>query len=258
MTVRTPLSPCLTSPWGAPIYRLDCTSSTMDEASCLIAASPLHGTIVIAERQSAGRGRSPGSRWWSESGANLLMTLMLRQAETEAAPATVPLRVGCALAETAESMGVSPSIKWPNDLLVGGRKLAGVLCTATRGWLLVGVGMNCNQWSFPPDSRDPTSLALCLGREVDRARLEADVLASIRRLLDADDWLVRLRRRLAGVGGRAKVEQDSRTIEGVLLGVDGSGALRLREGSGVGQVTRVLSGSLTLGTKAPRQSFTES
>ena len=229
----------------------------MDEAACLIAASPPHGTSIIAERQSAGRGRSPGSRWWSESGANLLMTLMLRQDETAAEPATVPLRVGCALAETAASMGISPSIKWPNDLLVGGRKLAGVLCTATRGWLLVGVGMNCNQWLFPPDARDPTSLALCLGRDVDRAQLEEDVLATVRHLLDADDWLVRLRGWLAGVGGPAQVEQDGQTIEGVLLGVDGSGALRLRAGSGAGQVTRVLSGSLTLGTKAPRQLLTD-
>lgn len=224
----------------------------MDEAARLIAASPLHGTAVTAERQSAGRGRSPGSRWWSEPGANLLMTLMLRQAETAADPPTVPLRVGCALAEVAASLGLSPLIKWPNDLLVGGRKLAGVLCMATRGWLLVGVGLNCNQRSFPPDAGDATSLALCLGHDVDRARLETDVLAAVHLLLEAADWLARLRGRLAGAGGPAQVEQYGRSITGVLLGVDANGALRIRSGGGEGQVRSVLSGSLTLGVSAPR------
>lgn len=231
----------------------------MDAAAALIAACPAHGacpaqgacpahgTAVTAERQSAGRGRNPGSRWRSQGGANLLLTLMLRQERTAAEPSTVPLRVGCALAEVAAARGLSPSIKWPNDLLVGGRKLAGVLCAATRGWLLIGVGMNGNQRSFPPDAGDATSLALCLGRSIDRARLEGDVLAAMHRLLDADDWLDRLRGRLAGVGGPARVERDGDTMAGVLLGVDRHGALRLRTGSRSGPVRRVVSGTLTLG-----------
>ena len=218
----------------------------MDEAAGLIVASPAHGTAITAELQSAGRGRNPGSRWSSETGANLLLTLMLRQDRTAAVPSTVPLRVGCALAEVAAAWGLSPSIKWPNDLLIGARKLAGVLCTATRGWLLIGVGVNGNQRSFPPEAGDATSLALCLGRSIDRARLERDVLAAMHRLLDADDWLDRLRGRLAGVGGPARVEQAGEAIAGVLLGVDRNGALRLRTGSGSGPVRQVLSGRLTL------------
>ncbi len=221
----------------------------MDEAGRLVAASPPHGTVVTADRQSAGRGRSPGSRWWSEAGANLLLTLMLRQDQTSAEPSTVPLRVGCALAEVAAARGLSPSIKWPNDLLIGGRKLAGVLCTATRGWLLVGVGMNGNQRSFPPDAGDATSLALCLGHSVERSRLERDVLAAMHRLLDGDHWLDRLRGRLAGVGGPARVEQEGGAVAGVVLGVDRHGALRLRAGSRSGTITRVWSGSLTLGVE---------
>lgn len=219
----------------------------MDEAAALIDASPAHGTAITAERQSAGRGRNPASRWWSQTGANLLLTLMLRQDRTRAEPSTVPLRVGCALAEVAAAWGLSPSIKWPNDLLIEGRKLAGVLCTATRGWLLIGVGMNGNQRSFPLDAGGATSLALCLGRSIDRVRLERDVLAAMHRLLDADDWLDRLRGRLAGVGGPARVEQAGGAIAGVLLGVDRHGALRLRTGSRSGPVRRVLSGNLTLG-----------
>ena len=177
----------------------------MDEAARLIAASPPHGTAVTAERQTAGRGRAPGSRWRSAAGANLLLTLMLRRDRTAAAPATVPLRAGCALAEVAAALGLAPSIKWPNDLLVGGRKLAGVLCTAADGWLLVGVVVNCNQRSFPPDAGAATSLALCLRRSVDRARVEREVLEALRRLLQAGDWLDRLRGRLAGVGRAARV-----------------------------------------------------
>ncbi len=218
----------------------------MDEAAGLIVASPAHGTAISAERQTAGRGRNAGSRWSSETGANLLFTLMLRQDRTAAEPSTVPLRVGCALAEVAAAWGLSPSIKWPNDLLIGGSKLAGVLCTATRGWLLIGVGMNGNQRSFPPEAGDATSMALCLGRSIDRARLERDVLASMHRLLGAGDWLERLRGRLAGVGGPVRVEQAGESLAGVLVGVDRHGALRLRTGSLSGPVRRVVSGSLTL------------
>lgn len=217
----------------------------MDEAARLIAASPPHGTAVTAELQTAGRGRAPGSRWRSAAGANLLLTLMLRRDRTAAAPATVPLRAGCALAEVAAALGLAPSIKWPNDLLVGGRKLAGVLCTAADGWLLVGVGVNCNQRSFPPDAGAATSLALCLRRNVDRARVEREVLEALHRLLRAGDWLDRLRGRLAGVGRAARVEQGGRVVAGVLIGVDRAGALRLRTGDGA--VARVLSGRLTLG-----------
>lgn len=233
------------SPWGAPIHRLRATTSTMDEAARLIAASPPHGTAITADRQTAGRGRAPGSRWRSAAGANLLLTVMLRRADTAAAPATVPLRTGCALAEVAAALGLTPSIKWPNDVLVGGRKLAGVLCAATGGWLLVGVGVNCNQRSFPPDAGAATSLAVCLGRSVDRARVERDVLAAMHRLLRAGDWLARLRGRLAGVGRPAQVEQDGRAVAGVVLGVDGDGALRLRTAGGA--AVSVLSGRLTLG-----------
>lgn len=225
----------------------------MDEAVRLIAASPPHGTAVTADRQTAGRGRAPGSRWRSAAGANLLLTLMLRRAMTAAEPATVPLRAGCALAEVAAALGLAPSIKWPNDLLVGGRKLAGVLCAATGGWLLVGVGMNCNQRSFPPDAGAATSLARCLGRSVDRARVEREVLAAMRRLLDAGDWLTRLRGRLAGVGRAARVERGGRAVTGVLLGVDRDGALLLR--TGAGDAARVLSGSLTLGPASTAENF---
>lgn len=219
----------------------------MDEAARLIDAVPPHGTVITADHQHSGRGRAPGSRWESQAGANLLLTLMLRQDRTGSQAITVPLKVGCAVAEVAAAHGLSPSIKWPNDLLIGGRKMAGVLCIATRGWLLVGVGVNCNQCSFPSAAREATSFALCLGRNVNRLALECEVLASMHRLLSAVDWLDRLRVWLAGVGGPASVEQGGRTIAGVLLGVDQKGALLLSTGAGTGAVRRVLSGSLTLG-----------
>jgi len=223
----------------------------MDEAARLIDESPPHGTVITTERQSAGRGRTPGSRWASKAGANLLLTVMLRQGEAEQTSITVPLRVGCALAEVAAVHGLSPSIKWPNDVLAGGGKLAGVLCTATRGWLLVGVGVNCNQRSFPPEAGEAISFALCLGRRVDRAAIEAEVLREIHRQLAASDWLARLRGRLAGVGEPAWVEQGGRIISGVVVGVDRIGAMLFATGGSGDRVMRVLGGSLTLGPAPP-------
>ncbi len=220
----------------------------MDEAVSLIDTEPSHGTVITADYQSSGRGRGAESHWESQLGANLLMTIMLRQVCTEAQATTVPLRIGCAVAEVAAIHGLKPSIKWPNDVLIRGRKLAGVLCTVKRDWLLVGIGVNCNQRSFVPEVGQATSFAHCLGRSVDRATVESEVLAATYRLLSATDWLDCLRMWLVGVGELVQVDQGRRTIVGVLLGIDSGGALLVGPGqsSNVREVTRVLSGSLTL------------
>lgn len=134
---------------GVPRVALcDLVSSTMDEANDLAEQDALSGTVVIAERQSDGRGRF-GRRWSSEPGMGLWMTLLEREVEPSGL-GVLSLRVGLAIAPVLDRFvdaGVQVSIKWPNDLLVNRRKLAGVLIEArwresTLEWVTIGIGVN--------------------------------------------------------------------------------------------------------------------
>jgi BirA family biotin operon repressor/biotin-[acetyl-CoA-carboxylase] ligase len=158
--------------------------STQDEARRLCGPGFPSGSVLAAEEQEGGRGRFPERRWESPSGLNLLFTVFLGPESVclpSGLPLTgLPLRIGAALCSTAEAYARLSGLafpdpvrlKWPNDLLVGERKIAGILCEAGPHGLLAGVGLNCNQRLFSPDlAASATSLALELGAEVDRWRL---------------------------------------------------------------------------------------
>jgi BirA family biotin operon repressor/biotin-[acetyl-CoA-carboxylase] ligase len=120
---------------GRPRLHLRETSSTNDRARQLAAAGALHGTLVTAVAQSAGRGRQ-GRTWSAPAGHALLMSLVLRGAHP-----LLPLAAAVAVSET---VGPGAQIKWPNDVLVGGRKIAGILAEGRpqEGWAVLGIGVN--------------------------------------------------------------------------------------------------------------------
>ena len=134
MTV-TPLPAAL----GRPRHHFRTTPSTNLEAARLAAAGAPHGTLVTATEQSAGRGRQ-GRRWVAPAGQALLMSVVLRGRWSQL-QALLPLRAGLAVADIA---GPEAGVKWPNDVLVAGRKVAGVLVEAfpQRDWAVLGVGVN--------------------------------------------------------------------------------------------------------------------
>jgi BirA family transcriptional regulator, biotin operon repressor / biotin---[acetyl-CoA-carboxylase] ligase len=165
---------------GAAAFFVETTASTQEEAKRLAASCYPPGSLVAADAQSAGRGRFPERGWDSEPGKNLLVTIYLGPPRR-----ATPIRVGLALCEAvsdyASGIGAAfaspPRLKWPNDLMLGDRKAAGILCEssafggASGGALraFAGIGLNCNQLAFPPSlGGRATSLALELGREVDR------------------------------------------------------------------------------------------
>lgn len=120
-------------------------SSTLDVIHELAADGAPAGTLVIADEQVRGRGRQ-GRTWVSPPGAGIWMSWLVRPAEP-LQDGMLALRVGLAVAETLEHLGVATSLKWPNDILVEGRKLAGILCEGRwqgpgPGWVGVGIGMN--------------------------------------------------------------------------------------------------------------------
>jgi BirA family biotin operon repressor/biotin-[acetyl-CoA-carboxylase] ligase len=144
-----------------------------------------HGTVVVADAQTAGRGRM-GRRWASPPGKNLYVSLLLRPSVPAVDATRLALVAGVALADAVEALGVPASLKWPNDLYCGGRKAAGILAEMASDpdgvrHVVIGVGVNVNmeETDIPSDLRDTaTSLRIRAGRVFRRV----DVLA---RLLDA-------------------------------------------------------------------------
>jgi BirA family biotin operon repressor/biotin-[acetyl-CoA-carboxylase] ligase len=251
------------NPWSAPVFYVESTPSTMEEARRLDDQGFPGGTVVAAGYQERGRGRRPQRVWAAEPGKNLLFTLLL-ELDPGFPPQRLPLLAGLALAQAVEDrFGLEVQVKWPNDLLCGPGKLAGVLClarsrAATAGSAsrlpprpiraLVGVGVNCNQLEFPA-RLGACSLAGLLGREVALPGLLADILAALHAALGDEDWRSGLQRRLYGAGREATLrpEGGGAPIVGRLLGVAEDGALLLESG---GEVRPVYSGELLFQAQA--------
>ena len=148
------------------------------------------GSIAVAEEQSEGRGRL-GRSWHAPAWTSVLVSVLLRPAVDAARLPELSLVAGGAVAEAiAEVTGVEPAIKFPNDVLVGGRKVAGILAESSEGRVVLGIGVNVNQTKaqLPHDAvTEPTSLRVETGAKVDRAQLLAAILAYLERAYDA--WI---------------------------------------------------------------------
>jgi BirA family transcriptional regulator, biotin operon repressor / biotin---[acetyl-CoA-carboxylase] ligase len=180
------------------------------------------GTVVVADHQTAGRGRL-GRTWVSEPGANLLLSVvMAAPADAAKAPRL------CLLWAAAIAEAIDVRVKWPNDLVdVQGRKLGGLLAELDDGRIVLGIGLNANQLSFPGVD-GATSLRELRGAPIDRLLLLEDVLRAVRSVDYGEDlsrWRSRnitLGRRVT-IGGRTGVAEDVRE-DGALL-VDGAPVL---------------------------------
>lgn len=230
---------------GRSLHVFPSTTSTNDEAKRGAKEGAPHGAVWLAESQTAGRGRQ-GRTWVSPPGENLLASVLLR---LDVAPAKVPrvalvagLAVRDAVARAAQ--GADVRIKWPNDVLVGDRKVAGILVETVSGGprkagahaVVVGIGINVHTRMFPEDLAErATSIALVSGAPPDRATVLADVLAS----LDRDVHLVGGR----GLGlVRARIEaadalrgrpvRSDDGDEGTATGIDDDGRLLVRRSDG--------------------------
>jgi BirA family transcriptional regulator, biotin operon repressor / biotin---[acetyl-CoA-carboxylase] ligase len=205
---------------GRPRLHLRETTSTNERARELAAAGAPHGTLVTTGLQTAGRGRQ-GRTWTAPAGRALLMSLVLR-----AFDGLAPLRAGLAVAELA---GPAARVKWPNDVLVDGRKVAGILVEARpqEGWAVLGIGINV---ALAADEL-PVETAGTLGRsprELEAAL--AEMLGHLGRWLEepAGGVLAALRPR------DALLDQPVAWVdgEGVAAGIDDGGALLVRRADG--------------------------
>ena len=206
---------------GAPRLHLRRTESTNTRARQLAAAGAPHGTLVTAGQQTAGRGRQ-GRVWTAPAGKALLCSLVIRDP-----PRLLPLAAGVAVAEV-----VAPDalVKWPNDVLIDGRKVAGILVEGRpqERWAVAGIGLNValSRQDFPPELRD-RSASLGLGPEAIEPTLER-LLRELERWLAATEPEV-----LAAVRERdALLDQPVSWAdgEGRGAGIDDDGRLLVRSG----------------------------
>jgi len=147
------------------------------------------GAVAVAEEQTEGRGRL-GRRWEATPGSSILVSILLLPPVEPPRLPELSLVAGGAVAQAiAEITGLEPAIKFPNDLLIGMRKVAGILAESSEGRVVLGIGVNVNQTAqeLPADTiTPPTSLRVLLDDPVDRARLLAAILSHLER--DYDAW----------------------------------------------------------------------
>jgi BirA family biotin operon repressor/biotin-[acetyl-CoA-carboxylase] ligase len=180
------VEPRLRGRFGHPYIYIPSTPSTQ----LLLASEAPEGALAVADEQTAGRGRL-GRRWVAPGGTSLLCSLQLRPAiASERLPElTIVASRACAEAIAALT-GLEPELKFPNDLLVNGRKLAGILAEAREGRVVLGIGVNVNLAAeqLPQEvDRLATSLLVETGRELDRAELLAELLERLEGRYEA--WL---------------------------------------------------------------------
>jgi BirA family biotin operon repressor/biotin-[acetyl-CoA-carboxylase] ligase len=231
------------------IVRVDSVGSTQALAFDLAERGAADGTVVVAETQTAGRGRR-GRTWVDEPGASLLMSIVVRPGLAARDLPKLSLAAAVAVGEALRALtGLDARLKWPNDVLTHGRKIAGILLESRIGaepLVVAGIGINLRQRSFPPEvAGSATSVALESGRDVDPETLLGAVLEAF------DRW----RTRLEGEGFAplrerwlALADTIGRTVsvaglEGVAVDLDADGALVLREAHGE---HHVVAGELTV------------
>lgn len=261
---------------NAPVFHTEAVSSVMDASRELAAQGFPHGTAIVADSQSAGRGRTP-ERVWRSAPGNLYCTILLRYNRFQDIPKPLTLKAGLAAASAVEDFitnmphGARPAVlvKWPNDIMLcpnaadlasaastgasGAKKVAGILSESDGSAVFTGIGINVAQTEFPEDLRKKaTSIALACGVTLennDRFRLLEKLLCYLyRELRQTDDsWRERLSRRLYLKDAQARFiagkAGSSEAIEGIVRGVGEDGSLLLLR-NGNGEVEAFLTGEL--------------
>jgi BirA family transcriptional regulator, biotin operon repressor / biotin---[acetyl-CoA-carboxylase] ligase len=244
--------------FGEHLHHYYKAGSTNTEAMEAAAAGAPEGSVFLAEQQTAGRGRG-GHSWHSAESSGIYCSVVLRPPVPPSEALILSLAAGLAVYSAVQEIGggAVPDLKWPNDLLISGKKFCGILtemnAEATRvRHVVVGVGINVNQARLPPELQaTATSLRLSTGSEWSRVELCAALLKSLdreyREMLSGPDArraiLRRFAERSSSIQGRQVRVEENGGFEGVTDGLDAAGFLRLRTPQGT---RTVLSGTVRL------------
>lgn len=212
--------------------------STNDEVRVLAQAGAPDGLIVLAEHQTAGRGRR-GAAWFSPAGESLAFSILVRPEEPKALWPRLALATGLAVAEAVESFGPQAGIKWPNDVWIGHRKVAGILVEAGSDFAVIGIGLNINTTAFPPEvSEIATSLRIETSQVFSRAEVFGEIIrrfAGRRHQIgnDFDALIASVRLRCVLTGRRVSLTTANGLGVGTVEGIGTGGELLLRTTNGL-------------------------
>ncbi len=228
---------------GKSLHYFHRVESTNDTAKTLAEQGAAEGTVVVASEQSAGRGRL--GRPWSSPPGGLWFSVILRPRRPAAEWPRLAFAASVAVASAIERLlGIPTQVKWPNDLVLDGRKLGGVLLEAAGGYVVVGIGLNANVRlsAFPPDlAAVVTSLEERLGYPVDLVGLTQEILRDLEHayqavLDDPDALMEQWRVRSITLGRHVRVVGSGTACEGVAESVDADGALVVRTKAGLRRI----------------------
>jgi BirA family biotin operon repressor/biotin-[acetyl-CoA-carboxylase] ligase len=210
---------------GSKIFRLNEVDSTNEYIKQILKDSP-EGTVVVADTQTAGKGRL-GKKWYSPEGG-LWMSVLLQHCNN----CLLPLTAGVSICETFQSYDILPRIKWPNDVLLNGKKIAGILTEIIDDRVILGMGINLNVQQFPAELREiATSVFIetkkhfstqSLLQHLCRAVTENYQLLKEERI---DDLLAKWRSCSIMLDRDVRIELPGKTVIGKVLDIDRQGAL---------------------------------
>lgn len=233
----------LNNPFGGPVFHFSRISSTMDKAREIVRCGPSNGTVIVADEQSAGRGRIAGRNWLSPAASSLLFTVVL---ELAALPEALSLRTGLALARAVEdfipSLSGMVAIKWPNDCLINKKKIAGILIESNGSTVFVGMGVNFCQQQFDPALQEKaTSIACACGMDLPPQARFVFLEKILHRLCDevfssGREWLKQVEKRLYRRGEKVCFHAGGAdlftSVEGKVHGIGAGGELLIELASG--------------------------
>lgn len=216
---------------GRKIEYYQVLESTNTEAWELIQDSAAHGTVVITDNQTAGKGR--GAKAWASSPDRSLTFSIILKHDNILNPSLVPLAAGIAVAKAMEPFGIRAELKWPNDIMIEGKKTGGILCESKyRGELLtamvIGIGMNVNEEAEDFSdalSEIAASMFIVSGVRQQRERVLAECLNSLENcLMESDETVIRNWTELCGhIGKNISFTVDGKTTEGKFIGLNSAG-----------------------------------
>lgn len=241
---------------GKNIHYFSSIGSTNEKAKKLAISGAPSGTLVVAEQQTSGKGRL-GRQWVSPSRTGICVSIILRP---EMAPYEAPkltLLTAVAACETIRKQtGLLAQIKWPNDILIDGKKICGILTEISAeldriNYVVIGIGINVNNYYFPEELIDrATSLSLILGRKLNRKELLVGFLESFEshyNLALKDNFkevMTKWRKLSCNLGRHVKITGKAYSFEGNAIDIDDEGALLVKKDNG--EIERVFSGDVSL------------
>lgn len=222
---------------GHTVICFESVGSTNSAASRLAGAGAREGTVLVAAEQTAGRGRN-GRDWYSSNSGSLIFSMILRPARSAE---TLTALLALSVLRLLDGVCEGAMIKWPNDIWVGGRKIAGILAESKADSVVIGMGLDVNddEGSFPGELADTAvSLRMLTGKTFDRGRLLAGLLREFTQSYEIweregfGSMSFEMERRMLWMGGEVTLDAGGEEVRGTVAGITADGYLRLETETG--------------------------